>query len=158
MLMLPQICNHLIFWHKSWNYLSIQAIQLGPTEASRYWLYWVPAQYTTAIKDAILGKWQYFWRKLNHQHGNHHLIQILFSYIFWCKICWEKIKTLLVDVTLLYSERNADVCTDMVNTNKNVTCFIHVRGCSKDADIHTLYWNQNVHDVQWHVIFNLRDN
>lgn len=35
-------------------------IQLGPTEASRYWVYWVPAQYVDAIKDAILGKWQYF--------------------------------------------------------------------------------------------------
>lgn len=38
----------------------IMGIQLGPTEASRYWIYWVPAQYIDAIKDAILGKWQYF--------------------------------------------------------------------------------------------------
>ncbi|XP_012274446.1 ubiquitin domain-containing protein UBFD1 [Orussus abietinus] len=38
----------------------IMAIQLGPTEASRYWIYWVPAQYISAIKEAILGKWQYF--------------------------------------------------------------------------------------------------
>lgn len=38
----------------------IMAIQLGPTEASRYWIYWVPAQYVNAIKDTILGKWQYF--------------------------------------------------------------------------------------------------
>ncbi|XP_015122536.1 ubiquitin domain-containing protein UBFD1 [Diachasma alloeum] len=38
----------------------IMAIQLGPTEASRYWIYWVPAQYIAAIKDAILGKWCYF--------------------------------------------------------------------------------------------------
>ncbi|XP_034177465.2 ubiquitin domain-containing protein UBFD1 isoform X2 [Osmia lignaria lignaria] len=38
----------------------IMAIQLGPTEASRYWIYWVPAQYISAIKDAILGKWCYF--------------------------------------------------------------------------------------------------
>ena len=37
-----------------------QALQLGPTEQSRYWLYWVPAQYVEAVKDAILGKWQYF--------------------------------------------------------------------------------------------------
>jgi hypothetical protein len=37
-----------------------QGIQLGATEASRYWVYWVPAQYVDAIKDAILGKWQYF--------------------------------------------------------------------------------------------------
>ncbi|PIK52598.1 hypothetical protein BSL78_10502, partial [Apostichopus japonicus] len=32
----------------------IMAIQLGPTEASRYWIYWVPAQYVNAIKDTIL--------------------------------------------------------------------------------------------------------
>lgn len=38
----------------------IMALQLGPTELSRYWLYWVPAQYVEAIKDAILGKWQFF--------------------------------------------------------------------------------------------------
>ncbi|KAK0098827.1 hypothetical protein PV326_002458 [Microctonus aethiopoides] len=38
----------------------IMAIQLGPTDASRYWIYWVPAQYIAAIKDAILGKWGYF--------------------------------------------------------------------------------------------------
>ena len=38
----------------------IMALQLGPTEASRYWIYWVPAQYVEAIKEAILGKWQMF--------------------------------------------------------------------------------------------------
>lgn len=38
----------------------LMGIQLGPTEASRYWVYWVPVQYIDAIKDAILGKWQYF--------------------------------------------------------------------------------------------------
>ncbi|XP_066603813.1 ubiquitin domain-containing protein UBFD1-like isoform X1 [Prorops nasuta] len=38
----------------------IMAIQLGTTEASRYWIYWVPAQYISAIKDAILGKWCWF--------------------------------------------------------------------------------------------------
>lgn len=38
----------------------IMALQLGPTEASRYWIYWVPAQYVDAIKDSILGKWQFF--------------------------------------------------------------------------------------------------
>ena len=26
----------------------------------RYWIYWVPAQYVDAIKDAILGKFQFF--------------------------------------------------------------------------------------------------
>lgn len=38
----------------------IMALQLGPTELSRYWIYWVPAQYVEAIKDSILGGWQYF--------------------------------------------------------------------------------------------------
>ncbi|XP_048249927.1 ubiquitin domain-containing protein UBFD1-like isoform X3 [Haliotis rufescens] len=38
----------------------MMGIQLGPTEASRYWVYWVPAQFVEAIKDAVLGKWQYF--------------------------------------------------------------------------------------------------
>lgn len=38
----------------------ILALQLGPTEASRYYIYWLPAQYVDAIKDAVLGKWQYF--------------------------------------------------------------------------------------------------
>lgn len=33
----------------------IMGLQLGPTEASRYWLYWVPAQYVAAIKEAIIG-------------------------------------------------------------------------------------------------------
>jgi len=36
------------------------AIQLGPTAASQYWIYWVPAQYVDAIKDSILGKWQFY--------------------------------------------------------------------------------------------------
>ena len=36
------------------------ALQLGPTEASRYFIYWVPAQYVDSLKDAILGKWQFF--------------------------------------------------------------------------------------------------
>ncbi|CAK9290473.1 unnamed protein product [Gordionus sp. m RMFG-2023] len=33
----------------------IMGIQLGPTEASRYWIYWVPAQYIDAIKKAVFG-------------------------------------------------------------------------------------------------------
>ncbi|EDV28383.1 uncharacterized protein TRIADDRAFT_20400 [Trichoplax adhaerens] len=36
----------------------IMGLQLGPTELSIYWLYWMPAQYVEAIKDTILGKWQ----------------------------------------------------------------------------------------------------
>ena len=39
------------------------AFQLGPTEASRYWVYWVPAQYVEAIKDTILGTFQDFYDK-----------------------------------------------------------------------------------------------
>jgi len=38
----------------------IMALQLGPTEASRYFIYWVPAQYVDSIKGAVLGKWQLF--------------------------------------------------------------------------------------------------
>lgn len=38
----------------------IVALQLGPTEQSRYFIYWVPAQFVDAIKEAILGKWQLF--------------------------------------------------------------------------------------------------
>ena len=48
--------------NRLWNCL--QAFQLGPTEASRYWVYWVPAQYVEAIKDAVLGNWQFFWLPL----------------------------------------------------------------------------------------------
>lgn len=33
----------------------LMGLQLGTTEASRYWVYWVPAQYIDSIKDAILG-------------------------------------------------------------------------------------------------------
>lgn len=38
----------------------IMGIQLGTTEASRVWIYYVPAQFVDSIKDAILGKWQLF--------------------------------------------------------------------------------------------------
>uniref|UniRef100_A0A8C5WJ16 Ubiquitin-like domain-containing protein n=1 Tax=Leptobrachium leishanense TaxID=445787 RepID=A0A8C5WJ16_9ANUR len=31
----------------------MMAFQLGPTEASYYWVYWVPAQYVDAIKDTV---------------------------------------------------------------------------------------------------------
>lgn len=34
----------------------IVGFELGATEGSRYWIYWVPAQYVEAIKDAILGE------------------------------------------------------------------------------------------------------
>ncbi|ELT92155.1 hypothetical protein CAPTEDRAFT_182879 [Capitella teleta] len=51
------VVNEPISGHEEYHMLGIQ---LGPTEASRYWVYWVPAQYVDAIKDAILGKWQFF--------------------------------------------------------------------------------------------------
>ena len=38
----------------------LQGVQLGPTEASLYWIYWVPAQYIEAIKEAVFGKWQFY--------------------------------------------------------------------------------------------------
>ncbi|XP_014215717.1 ubiquitin domain-containing protein UBFD1-like [Copidosoma floridanum] len=38
----------------------IVGLQLGTTEASRYWIYWVPTQYIQSIKDSVLGKWCYF--------------------------------------------------------------------------------------------------
>jgi hypothetical protein len=44
-------------WIKLQEMFLFQALQLGPTEASRYWVYWVPAQYVDAIKDAIFGNW-----------------------------------------------------------------------------------------------------
>lgn len=31
----------------------IMGLQIGPTEASRIWFYWVPAQYIRAIKNVI---------------------------------------------------------------------------------------------------------
>ena len=34
----------------------IMGVQTGPTEQSRIWIYWVPAQFVEAIKDTILGK------------------------------------------------------------------------------------------------------
>jgi hypothetical protein len=39
--------NHEEYW--------IIGLRLGPTEQSRYWIYWVPAQYVQAIRMAILG-------------------------------------------------------------------------------------------------------
>jgi len=32
----------------------LMGIQIGSTEASRYWVYWVPAQFISAIRDALL--------------------------------------------------------------------------------------------------------
>lgn len=54
---IKHVVSEPIDGHKEYH---IVALQLGPTEASRYWVYWVPAQYVDAIKDAILGKWQLF--------------------------------------------------------------------------------------------------
>lgn len=44
---------------KGYEHYHILALQLGSTELSRYWIYWVPAQYVDAIKDTILGKFSY---------------------------------------------------------------------------------------------------
>ncbi|XP_067044932.1 ubiquitin domain-containing protein UBFD1-like [Acropora muricata] len=54
---IKNVISEPIHGHEEYH---IMAIQLGPTEASRYWVYWVPAQYVDAIKDTILGKWQPF--------------------------------------------------------------------------------------------------
>merc|ERR1711915_853237 len=54
---IKSVTSEAIVDHEEFHVL---ALQLGPTEASRYWIYWVPAQYVDAIKEAILGKWQFF--------------------------------------------------------------------------------------------------
>jgi len=46
------VVSEPISGHEAFHML---ALQLGPTEASRYWIYWVPAQYVDAIKRTILG-------------------------------------------------------------------------------------------------------
>ncbi|XP_065826827.1 ubiquitin domain-containing protein UBFD1-like [Oscarella lobularis] len=46
------IVSEPIAGHEDYHML---AFQLGPTELSRYWIYWVPAQYVRAIKDTVLG-------------------------------------------------------------------------------------------------------
>lgn len=46
-----QMVNEAIVDHEDYH---IIAFQLGPTEASRYWIYWVPAQYVDAIRTTIL--------------------------------------------------------------------------------------------------------
>lgn len=54
---IKSVVSEPIEGHENYHILGLQ---LGPTEASRYWIYWVPAQYVDAIKDAVLGKWQFF--------------------------------------------------------------------------------------------------
>merc|ERR1712079_678866 len=54
---IKQVVSEAILGQEEYHILGLQ---LGPTEASRYWVYWVPAQYVDAIKEAILGKWQLF--------------------------------------------------------------------------------------------------
>lgn len=46
------VVSEPIAGHENFHML---ALQLGPTEASRYWIYWVPAQYVDAIKRTVLG-------------------------------------------------------------------------------------------------------
>lgn len=45
-----KVISEPIVGHEEYH---IMGIQLGPTEASRYWVYWVPAQYIDAIKSTI---------------------------------------------------------------------------------------------------------
>ncbi|XP_051789929.1 ubiquitin domain-containing protein UBFD1 isoform X2 [Erpetoichthys calabaricus] len=54
---IKNVVNEPIEGHEDYH---MMAFQLGPTEASYYWVYWVPTQYVDAIKDTVLGKWQYF--------------------------------------------------------------------------------------------------
>ncbi|KAI9093122.1 ubiquitin domain-containing protein UBFD1 [Phlyctochytrium arcticum] len=49
------VTSEAIKGHEEYHIL---AFQLGPTEKSNYYLYWVPAQYVESIKDAILGPFQ----------------------------------------------------------------------------------------------------
>jgi len=49
---IKDVVSEPIHGHEEYH---IMGLQLGPTEASRYWLYWVPAQYVAAIKEAIIG-------------------------------------------------------------------------------------------------------
>jgi len=51
-----QVLSEPIEGHPEYH---IVALQLGSTEASRYWIYWVPAQFVEGIKDVVLGKWSY---------------------------------------------------------------------------------------------------
>jgi len=47
------VVSEAIEGHEEYHIL---ALQLGPTEASRYWIYWFPAQYVDSVKSTILGK------------------------------------------------------------------------------------------------------
>jgi hypothetical protein len=38
----------------------ILCLQLGPTQKSNYFLYYVPAQYIEAVKDVIMGRFPFF--------------------------------------------------------------------------------------------------
>ena len=49
---IKNIVSEPIAGHEEYH---LMAIQLGPTEASRYWVYWVPAQYVEAIKNTVFG-------------------------------------------------------------------------------------------------------
>jgi len=55
---IKNVVSEAIEGHEEYH---IMGLQLGPTEASRYWVYWVPAQYIDAIKDVVLGKWQQYF-------------------------------------------------------------------------------------------------
>lgn len=52
MTQIKRLINEPIEFHEEYH---IMGLQLGPTEQSLYFLYWVPAQYVAAIKSAIMG-------------------------------------------------------------------------------------------------------
>lgn len=52
---IKNVISEAITEHEEYH---IVGLQIGPTEASHYWIYWVPAQYVEAIKNAVLGQWQ----------------------------------------------------------------------------------------------------
>uniref|UniRef100_H2YJ85 Ubiquitin-like domain-containing protein n=1 Tax=Ciona savignyi TaxID=51511 RepID=H2YJ85_CIOSA len=54
---IKQVVTEPIAGHEEYH---MMALQLGPTEQSRYWIYWVPAQYVRSIKTMILGQWPKF--------------------------------------------------------------------------------------------------
>ena len=49
---IKSIINEPIVGHEDYH---LMGLQLGATEASRYWIYWVPSQYVASIKRAFFG-------------------------------------------------------------------------------------------------------
>ena len=51
---IKNVTNGEINGHEGYH---IVGFQLGSTEASIYWVYYVPRQYVETIKDIVMGKW-----------------------------------------------------------------------------------------------------